>query len=168
MTDFEPVAARPEWREVWLDNARSIARRSLCDNSKVAAVITSADNQYSWVGYNGPPRGFPHRGRPCTEWCPRAMRSEGSGTTDYSACESLHAEDNVLLRADLQLAKGGAIYITRAPCINCARKIANSGLKYVHFDLAEDDDMDRAQRVGQYLRLVGLEVCSDGFFEELF
>lgn len=157
------MTRRPTWREVWLDNARSVARRSLCDNSKVAAVVTTKDNQYNWVGYNGPPRGFPHKNRPCTEWCPRAMRAEGSGTSDYSSCESLHAEDNVLLRADLTLAADGAIYITRAPCINCARKIGNSGLKHVHFDMAPDDTADRALVVIKYLESIGLVVTTDLF-----
>lgn len=150
--------SRPTWARTWLAAARQVAKRSLCENSQVAAFVVSADNAFQWVGYNGPPRGFKTDDKTCSHWCPRAMSAKGSGTADYSACESLHAEDNVLLKADPTLRAGGAIYITRAPCINCARKIANSGLAVVAFEVVEEDDPIRTDKTVQYLLACGLEV----------
>lgn len=147
--------ARQSWDRTWLDAAAVFARRSLCVNSQVGAVAVSADNRFSWPGYNGPPRGMQVEG-PCSNWCPRAC-GVGSGTADYSACESIHAEVNALLRADASLLLGGTVYVTRAPCINCARVVANSGVARVVWDLAAEDDPARTAGVTDYLLACGLE-----------
>lgn len=155
------MSGRPSWTETWLDSASVVARRSLCVNSKVAALVVSRDNRFHWVGYNGPPSGLPVYG-PCSGWCPRAIAGEGSGTADYSACESIHAEVNVLLRADASLIEGGTMLVTRAPCINCARVIANSGLEVVVAKRNEEDDLAKAEAVFQYLRRCGLKAGYTG------
>lgn len=75
MTDAK-LADRPSWDLTWMRMARVIARRSLCDGEKVGAVITSATNRIVAVGYNNPPAGFGHQGRPCLAWCPRRQDSQ--------------------------------------------------------------------------------------------
>ena len=152
---------RPTWERTWLDAAAAFARRSLCVNSQVGAVAVSADNRFSWFGYNGPPAGFPAEG-PCSNWCPRSAGA-GSGTSDYSACASIHAEVNCLLRADASLLLGGTVYSTRAPCINCARVVANSGVSRVVWEWSLEDDPARTARTTAYLAECGLEpLCLDG------
>ena len=144
-----PTDSRPTWSRTWLDQAAVIAKRSRCVNAQVGAVVVSGDNRFNWQGYNGPPAGLQLAGA-CSNWCPRA-RGEGSGTADYSACSSIHAEINVLLRADASLIGGGTMYVTRAPCINCARVIANSGLATVRCEPNDTDDPARAREVFLYL-----------------
>lgn len=63
---------RVSWDEIWLAQAHGIARRSLCSRDQVGAVIVSEDNTPLMASYNGPPAGFTHEEKPCTEWCPRA------------------------------------------------------------------------------------------------
>lgn len=141
---------RPGWTLTWLRAAEAFAPRSKCVNSKVGAVAVTQDNRFSWFGYNGPPRDFPAPGD-CVNWCPRAKGGEGSGTSDYSACESIHAEVNALLRADASLLDGGGMYVTRAPCITCARTIANSGIRRVTWWESAEDDPARVAAVARYL-----------------
>jgi deoxycytidylate deaminase len=50
---------------------------------------------------------------------------------DYSDCPALHAEANALSVCERSVREGGTIYITSNVCWNCAKLIANSGLKRV-------------------------------------
>lgn len=125
-----PEAARPDWDTTWLAQAAAIGARSLCSRASVGAVIVSADNSRTWVGYNGPPAGFPHNDEPCTSWCPRARKWRNYSPI-YDDCIAVHAEGNALLKADRELAAGGTIYTTGDVCFGCAKLIANSGLSAV-------------------------------------
>lgn len=157
MTDI-----RPGWDRTWLDVAGVIAKRSLCNNSRVGAVVVTGEQRLNSTGYNGPPRGMQVKG-PCKGWCPRGKDRTGRGTADYSSCVSIHAEVNALLRADATQISGGTMYVTRAPCINCARIIANSGLAKVVCEQNDEDDKDRAAEVFVYLYDCDIEVTyNDG------
>ena len=157
MTNSEMTKSfeRPTWDETWLSVAAAVARRSWCVNSKVGAVIVDASGRVDSTGYNGPPAGLQVEGE-CSNWCPRASRGEGSGTASYSACAAVHAEANALLHADATVIKGGTIYITRAPCKDCAKLIANSGLAVVVASFDESDDPARSYSTFEYLKSCGL------------
>lgn len=148
---------RPTWDDTWMEMACTIANRSRCDRAQVGAVIVTPDNRIASTGYNGPPAGLPVTGN-CSGWCPRAMGLTDL-SADYSACESLHAEDNALLRADFTAIKGGAIYVSRAICIICARRIANSGLKTVIHQVTDEDMHRDPDKVEKYLVDLGFFVA---------
>lgn len=149
--------SRPSWDDTWIKVAETIGQRSRCSRAKVGAVIVTADNRIASTGYNGPPAGLPVQGS-CSGWCPRAMGMTDL-SADYSACESLHAEDNALLRADFTEIRGGAIYVSRAICIICARRIANSGLKTVIHRVIDEDMHRNPDKVEKYLIDLGLFVA---------
>lgn len=116
----------------------------------------TGDNRVASTGYNGPARGQDAVG-PCTNWCPRAQ-GKTDITADYGACPAIHAEANALLRADWTQIQGGTIYVSHSSCINCAKLVANSGLRrLVHFidDKAEDRNPDEVEA---YLRRAGMSV----------
>jgi dCMP deaminase len=53
--------SRPEWDEIWMEMAHSIARRSYDPKYKVGAIIVSADNtSVLALGYNGNFAGGPN------------------------------------------------------------------------------------------------------------
>lgn len=138
-----------------------LSRRSLCSRSHVGAIIVSVDNSRTWVGYNGPPAGFDHRGRDCRAWCPRAQLGDGRRySPTYDDCPSIHAEANALLKADRELIAGGVIYTNSDVCIGCAKLIANSGLAAVCVrpDPTEDSSHRSPERVYDFLRTCGLVV----------
>lgn len=144
------TAVRAGWLETWLEVARQVARRSGCERAQLGAVIVDARNRIVATGYNGPPAGWPG----CSESCPRAFKTEP--TSDYGDCIAIHAEANALLFCDRREREGGTIYVTGVVCWDCAKLIANSGLKrvvYVH-DGATHRQPERSLEM---LRMSGLE-----------
>lgn len=65
-------STRPSDDELFSRVAKMMATRSLCDRDRVGAVIVDTQLRIVATGRNGPPAGFPHGERTCTEWCPRA------------------------------------------------------------------------------------------------
>lgn len=121
---------RPSWDETWLSVARSVARRSGCIRDRVGAVIVDHTNRIVATGYNGAPAGYMDGDTACTLGCERA-KGMGDLAPDYSDCPSIHAEANALLFCDRREREGGTMYVTSAPCIGCAKLMANSGIARV-------------------------------------
>lgn len=119
------MTQRATWDETWEDVAGTIKWRSLCSKAKVGAVITDSDNRIVSTGYNGPPAEFVHTDLPCKHWCPRGA-DQDAGTV--YPCYSVHAEANALLAGNRSTWQGGTMYVTKHPCLECAKLIANSGL----------------------------------------
>lgn len=154
---------RKTWDETWLGVARIIARRSLCVRDQVGAVIINEHNRIVATGYNGPPERFTHNDAPCSNWCKRAQVSnvgeeypDAPIAVDYSDCPSLHAEANALSVCDRSLRERGTIYVTSAICSNCAKLIANSGLKRV---VVAIDDVERFAYRNATISYVFLNDC---------
>lgn len=158
--------ARPGWAETWTTIAEVIASRSLCTRAQIGAVITDRDNRVVATGYNGPPAGFEHGGRPCTEWCPRSTATDLD--PDYADCLSLHAEMNAIAVCDQQVRAGGSIYVTGHVCMMCAKIIANSGLKRVFVHVASGAAASHRQPDRSYalLRACGVEVTISYDYQE--
>lgn len=94
------------------------------------------------------------------------MRSCGMkpmyGTGD-KPCPSLHAEANALSVCDRSQREGGTMYVTSMPCYDCAKLIANSGLKTVVYRVTEQGLKRQARGGGDALWLMdecGIEVLS--------
>lgn len=147
---------RPSWDATWMRVALAVELRSRCSRAQVGAVIVTHDNRVVSSSYNGPPRGLEVTGQ-CDNWCPRAM-GDAPLTADYSACESVHAEENAIARADYSMSQGGTIYVTRSTCINCARLIANAGIGRLVHKVTERDEHRDPEGVEVYLRKIGVEV----------
>ena len=107
---------RPEWDEVWMKMAETIAERSHHPNFKVGAIIVTSDNtQVLSLGYNGNAKGM----------------SNVPKSTKPGQCGLLHAEINALLKLDYNNPKDKVMYVTLSPCEYCAKAIVNSGIKKV-------------------------------------
>lgn len=152
---------RPTWDETWMAIAHVIAARSKCSRRQVGAVIITADNQQVAASYNGAPAGMNVVGR-CIDWCARAQSAPvdepPSETTGYHNCPSIHAEANALLFSDRTRIAGGTIYVTSAVCIDCAKLIANSGLKRVVMEVHPGDLHRDPVRVAAYLADCGVKL----------
>lgn len=115
----------------WLEVASTVARRSACTRSQVGAAIVTAGGRLCSTGYNGPPAGLNvradggFRSAACRTDCPRSSGEQLPN--NYSNCISIHAEINALLFCDRTMVEGGTVYVTRMPCFDCAKAIANSG-----------------------------------------
>ena len=147
---------RPSWDEAWMRIAGVIAERSRCSRAQVGAVVVSKDQRISSTGYNGPSANWPAESD-CIDWCPRA---QGIGTLDntYNTCPSIHAEANALLYVDRSKVEGGTIYVTGAPCMQCAKLISNSGLSRVVAKIRKIDYHRNPEQVLDYLLQCGVSV----------
>lgn len=95
------------------------AENSYCQRRKVGALIVK-DQMIISDGYNGTPAGFEN-----------VCEDEHNITKPYV----LHAEANAITKvaASSNSSKGATIYITSAPCIECAKLIIQSGIRRVVF-----------------------------------
>lgn len=109
---------RKSWNETWMTVAKTIAERSPDEKIKVGAIIVSEDNtQVLSIGYNGNYKGGPNK---------RDSYEPG--------CSGLvHAEVNALIKCDFNFHKRKIMYITHAPCLQCAKLIVNAHIDKVYY-----------------------------------
>ena len=90
------------------------AENSYCKRRQVGALIVK-DKMIISDGYNGTPSGFKN-----------ICEDENNVTWPYV----LHAEANAITKvaASSNSSKGATIYVTSAPCIECAKLIIQSGI----------------------------------------
>lgn len=139
--------------QVWMDVAKLIAQKSRCVRSQVGCVVVGTDGRVVATGYNGAPAGYrPARHRDdkfekvkCNAFCPRAMPGgEGDASTDYGNCVACHAEANAIAYSSRHELDGATIYVTRMPCWECCKLIANSGITRVVAPRSVSEDNGRA------------------------
>ena len=110
---------QPEIDKRYLRMAAIWAENSYCIRRKVVALIVK-DQMIISDGYNGTPAGFEN-----------VCEDEHNITKPYV----LHAEANAITKvaASSNSSKDATIYVTSAPCIECAKLIIQSGIKRVVF-----------------------------------
>jgi deoxycytidylate deaminase len=74
----------------------------------------------------------------CGDFCPRGGSIDRGSS--YSNCVSVHAEANALLFADRRDYAGGTMYVTNPCCWDCAKLVANSGVKCLVIKQSEQDE----------------------------
>ena len=101
----------------YLRMARIWAENSYCERRKVGALVVK-DKMIISDGYNGTPSGFEN-----------VCEDENNVTKPYV----LHAEANAItkLARSSNNSDGSTLYVTAAPCIDCAKLIIQSGIKRV-------------------------------------
>jgi len=117
----------PKWDRRFLDLAKTVGLWSKGPRKHIGAVIVRPDKSVASMGYNGPPRGF-------NDKLFLAMSREEQHKV------VIHAEDNAISQLhlaesyslDCGMSSGYTIYVSPLyPCVNCAQKIVDSGIKRV-------------------------------------
>jgi len=98
---------------------------------RVGAVLVR-DNRVLATGYNGTPRGLKN----CNEGgCPHCNGST-IPSNPANGCLCLHAEENALLEAGRErVGQDCVLYCNTCPCLACAIKIIQTGVKTVVYNL---------------------------------
>jgi len=122
---------RPTWDQYFMNIAAVIASRSNCMKRQVGAVIVR-DKRIVSTGYNGTPRGV----RNCNEGGCKRCNSFAESGTKLDECICSHAEENAIVQAAYHgiAIRGGTIYTTYSPCLNCTKMILNSNLAEVVYN----------------------------------
>ena len=120
----------------YLRMARIWAENSYCRRRQVGAILVK-DKMIISDGFNGTPSGFDNV---CED------------STDLTFPYVLHAEANAITKVarSNNSSEGATLYVTAAPCIECAKLIIQAGIKRVVFSelyrLA--DGLELLQRAG--------------------
>ncbi|KAG2235276.1 hypothetical protein INT48_004743 [Thamnidium elegans] len=120
---------RPTWDTYFMQLSDLAAKRSNCMKRRVGCILTK-DSRVIATGYNGTPRGL----RNCNEGgCDRCNDGAPCGT-GLDRCLCMHAEENALLeagRGSVVYDNGVVLYCNTCPCLGCAIKIIQQGVKEV-------------------------------------
>ena len=106
-----------DWASRFIDLAHVVAGWSKDPSTKVGAVITDDHNRIISLGFNGVP-----------------MSCREPNTREQKLYRTLHAEQNAMAFAECDL-RGARIFITHAPCAQCAAMVVQRGLSLVCYDV---------------------------------
>ena len=115
----------------YMKTARVFAELSTARRKQVGAVVVKDDRIIS-IGYNGMPSGWDND---CENYF--GLDFKGNPTL-VTKPEVLHAESNAIakLAKSTESGDGASMFITCAPCMDCAKMIFQTGIKEVFY--AED------------------------------
>jgi len=123
--------------EAYMDVAERFAQLSSATRLQVGAIVVKDDRIIS-IGYNGMPAGWDN----CCEYeevhpysdIEPGQQLEKTGQLKTKP-EVLHAESNAIakLARSPESGEGATIFITHAPCIDCAKLIYQSGIATVYY-----------------------------------
>ena len=124
----------------YLQMARIWAENSYCIRRKVGALIVK-DKMIISDGYNGTPSGFEN-----------VCEDEITGKTKPYV---LHAEANAITKVakSNNSSQDATLYVTAAPCIECAKLIIQSGIRRVVYC-----DQYHSEEGLELLKRVGIEI----------
>lgn len=140
----EKTVKQHELDKRYLRMATVWAENSYCKRRQVGALIVK-DKMIISDGYNGTPSGFEN-----------ICEDENNVTKPYV----LHAEANAITKvaASSNSSEGATIYVTSAPCIECAKLIIQSGIKRVVYSdkYRVEDGCNLLTRAGIVLEYINL------------
>jgi len=126
----------------YLKTARLFSGHSSAVRKKVGAVIVKDDRIIS-IGYNGMPTGWDNK---CEikiycddgDWSEQQLPKDSNFWKKYKLVtrpEVIHAESNAIakLAKSTESGDGASMFITCAPCIDCAKMIYQAGIKEVFY-----------------------------------
>jgi dCMP deaminase len=128
--------------QIFMKMTYELSQLSTCPRRSVGCIITNERNEIISTGYNGIARNIPH----CTTRpCGGELLASGVG---LSVCKAIHAETNALIKCS-NVQDICTIYVTTAPCIDCAKLISNTSCKRViYFQDYTIDSIDYLKKCG--------------------
>ena len=141
----------------YMDVAERFAQLSSATRLQVGAIVVKDDRIIS-IGYNGMPSGWDN----C---CEDVVRQDEVGfQVTKTKAEVLHAETNAIakLAKSGESGLGATMFVTHAPCIDCAKLVYQSGIATVYYKNAY-----RSTQGLLFLEKSGVEVIHHRKLEEL-
>jgi dCMP deaminase len=139
---------KQKYIDLYMDWARRAADLSHARRLHVGAVIVKDDTVISY-GYNGMPAGWDNN---CED---EQWNVHDGDYTLKTKPEVLHAESNAVakLARGHNSGVGADIFVTHAPCLDCAKLIYQSGIERVYYDTPYRDNAGI-----EFLEKSGIEV----------
>jgi dCMP deaminase len=118
----------PRFVDYYMDIAERTAQLSRARRLQVGAIIVKATRIVS-IGFNGTPAGWDNN---CED---EIYHEDGFQVTLKTRPEVIHAESNAVskLARSTESGLGAAMFVTHAPCMDCAKLIYQSGIASVYY-----------------------------------
>ena len=121
---------KPKLAAAYMSTAEIFAELSHARRLHVGAIVVKDDRIIS-IGYNGMPAGWDNN-------CEYEVETEAGDDVEIvlkTRPEVLHAESNAIskLAKSSESGLGATIFITHAPCLDCAKLIYQSGINSVFY-----------------------------------
>lgn len=128
---------KQKYINAYMDVAHRFAQLSSAKRLQVGAIIVKDDRIIS-IGYNGMPAGWTNDCEYRDYRSPYEHEFRDEDGTSYNLKtkpEVIHAEANAIakLAKGPESGDGSTMFLTHAPCIDCAKQIYTSGIKKVYF-----------------------------------
>lgn len=142
--------------EAFMKTAETFAECSTAIRLHVGAVIVKEDRVIS-IGYNGMPSGWDNNCENVVDVDPNDPRYDYAHFTKElkTKPEVLHAETNAIakLARSTESGLGATLFVTHAPCLDCAKLVYQSGINSVYYR-----NTYRDQAGLEFLTKAGVEV----------
>jgi dCMP deaminase len=118
---------KEKFKRAYMQTAQTFAKLSSARRLHVGAIVVKDDRIIS-IGYNGMPAGWDNN-------CEDETLYEDGGVILKTKPEVLHAETNAIakLARSNESGLGADIFVTHAPCLDCAKLIYQSGIRAVYY-----------------------------------
>lgn len=145
------------WDDYFMATALLSARRSKDPTQPTGCCIVDSQNRIIGIGYNGFPAGCLDD---CLPWNDSATNSTNSSTPWLHTANPyvVHAEVNAILNKGSADVAGACLYTRYFPCHECAKVIAQAGIRQVVFQVNPDrlSDSSKASRI--LLQMAGVSI----------
>lgn len=136
---------KPKLLKAYMKTAETFAELSHARRLHVGAIVVKDDRIIS-IGYNGMPAGWDNNCEEVVE------QHEDGGQILKTKPEVLHAERNALdkLAKGNEGGLGSTMFITHAPCLECAKSIYGAGITTVYYgnDYRSQDGIEFLNKCG--------------------
>lgn len=118
-------------KALYVDLVRRVAQQSRARRLQVGAMLVNNGNCV--IGYNGTPAGWDNNCEDEVEVSHERQWDENPTIKLVTKPEVIHAEMNVFKKVanNPGVIKGGTLFITHSPCIECAKLFLGMGLEEV-------------------------------------
>lgn len=119
---------KQKFRDAYMKTAEVFAELSSARRLHVGAIIVKDDRIIS-IGYNGMPSGWDNNCEDELRW------PNGDIKFLTTKPEVLHAETNAIakLAKSTESGNGATLFVTHAPCLDCAKLVYQSGINTVYY-----------------------------------
>ena len=122
--------------DAYMKTAETFAECSTAKRLHVGAIVVKEDRIIS-IGYNGMPSGWDNNCEEVVDVNPSDPRYDYNNFTKElkTKPEVLHAETNAIakLAKSNESGLGSSMFITHAPCLDCAKLVYQSGINTVYY-----------------------------------
>jgi len=127
---------KPKFDAFYWAIVEAAAAQSVATRHKIGALVVTPSGMLS-SGWNGMPAGMDN----CCENGPVVIDYENGGTRYKTSPETIHAERNAIDKMTREgvSTKGSILFVSRAPCFECAKALHGLGLKAIYYEEDHDD-----------------------------